>query len=85
MKAIEVTGTVNSQGQLSLDKPLTVTEHTRVRVIVLLAEEQDKIAWLETDLSNLSEYESYEWESEELEQGLPVEIDSEKGVLIVEE
>lgn len=41
MKAIEVTGTVNSQGQLSLDKPLTVTEHTRVRVIVLLSEEQD--------------------------------------------
>lgn len=85
MKAIEVTGTVNSQGQLSLDKPLTVTEHTRVRVIVLLAEEQDKIAWLETDLSNLGKYEPYEWESEVLEQGLPVKIDSEKGVLIVEE
>lgn len=85
MKAIEVTGTVNSQGQLSLDKPLTVTEHTHVRVIVLLAEEQDKIAWLETNLSNLSEYEPYEWESEELDRGLPVKIDSEKGVLIVEE
>ena len=73
--------TVNSQGQLFLDKPLTVV-NTRVKVIVLLSEEQDEIAWLETDLSNLSEYEPYEWDSEELERGLPVKIDSEKGVSI---
>ena len=38
MKAIEVTGTVNNKGQLSLDKPLTVNESTRVRVIVLLSD-----------------------------------------------
>ncbi len=38
MKAIEVTGTVNNQGQLSLDEPLTVDEFTRVRVIVLLSD-----------------------------------------------
>ena len=38
MKAIEVTGTVNNKGQLSLDEPLTVDKFTRVRVIVLLSE-----------------------------------------------
>ncbi|WP_319420654.1 type II toxin-antitoxin system RelN family antitoxin [Pleurocapsa sp. FMAR1] len=38
MKAIEVTGTVNNKGQLSLDEPLTVDKFTRVRVIVLLSD-----------------------------------------------
>ena len=38
MKAIEVTGTVDDKGQLSLDEPLTVGEFTRVRVIVLLSD-----------------------------------------------
>jgi hypothetical protein len=42
MKAIEVTGTVNEQGQLSLDIPLSIDQHTRVRVIVLLPEEADQ-------------------------------------------
>ena len=42
MKAIEVMGTVDQQGQLSLDVPLTVDQHTRVRVIVLLSEAADK-------------------------------------------
>lgn len=42
MKAIEIMGTVDEQGQLSLDVPLSVDKHTRVRVIVLLAEEADK-------------------------------------------
>ena len=49
-----------------------------------LDKEQD-IAWLETDLSNLGEYEPYDWQSGELEQGLPLEIDPEKGIVIVEE
>lgn len=39
MKAIEVMGTVNEQGQISLDQPLIVDKHTRVRIIVLLSEE----------------------------------------------
>ena len=46
---------------------------------------KEDIAWLETDLSNLSEYELYEWQPGELDQGLSVEIDPEKGVLIIEE
>ena len=54
----------------------------------LVDENLDKaedIAWLETDVSNLGEYEPYEWQPGELAQGLPVEIDPEKGVLIIEE
>ena len=42
MKAIEGMGTVDEEGQLSLDVPLTVDKHTRVRVIVLLPEEVEK-------------------------------------------
>ncbi|MBW4501489.1 MAG: hypothetical protein KME57_18490 [Scytonema hyalinum WJT4-NPBG1] len=42
MKAIEIMGTVDEQGQLSLDVPLSVDKHTRVRVIVLLPEEAEK-------------------------------------------
>lgn len=41
MKAIEVMGTVNEQGQLSLNQPLTVDKHTRVRVIVVLTENEE--------------------------------------------
>ncbi|MGK7949276.1 MAG: hypothetical protein AB4368_10865 [Xenococcaceae cyanobacterium] len=37
--------------------------------------EKENIAWLETDLSNLGEYEPYEWQPGEIEQGLPIEID----------
>ncbi|MFN6572208.1 hypothetical protein [Dendronalium sp. ChiSLP03b] len=42
MKAIEVKGTVNELGQLSLDEPLTLAKHSRVRVIVLIAEENEE-------------------------------------------
>ncbi|NJP11469.1 MAG: hypothetical protein HC866_19975 [Leptolyngbyaceae cyanobacterium RU_5_1] len=38
MQAIEATGTINAQGQLSLDQPLQVNHPTRVRIIVLLTE-----------------------------------------------
>lgn len=41
MKKIEVMGTVNEQGQLSLDQPLTITKNTRVRVIVVLTENEE--------------------------------------------
>lgn len=41
MKATEVMGAVNEQGQLSLDQPLTVDKHTRVRVIVVLTENEE--------------------------------------------
>lgn len=48
MKAIEVTGTVNNQGELSLDRPLNVNKFTRVRVIVLLSEEDSDEELLES-------------------------------------
>ena len=41
MKAIETTATINESGQLTLDKSLGVTKPQRVRVIVLLTEEDE--------------------------------------------
>jgi len=42
MKAQEMMGTVDDQGKLSLDAPLVANKHSRVRVIVLFAEEIDE-------------------------------------------
>ena len=41
MKAIEVEGTVDENGQLHLDEPLTVLGPGRVRVILLSPHEED--------------------------------------------
>ena len=41
MKAIETTATINESGQLTLDKSLGFIKPQRVRVIVLLSEEDD--------------------------------------------
>lgn len=41
MKAIETTATIDEQGQLSLDSPLEVSLNQRVRVIVLIAEDEN--------------------------------------------
>jgi hypothetical protein len=41
MKALEVTGTVNEQGQLSIDTPLSVNQTSRVRVIILFTEDNE--------------------------------------------
>ena len=38
MKAIKVMGTVDEQGQLALDSPLTIKKKSRVEVIVLIPE-----------------------------------------------
>jgi hypothetical protein len=38
VKAIEVMGTVDEQGHLTLDTPLTLEKQTRVKVIVLMEE-----------------------------------------------
>ena len=42
MKALEVTGTVNEQGQLSIDEPLAVKQTSRVRVIILFTEDSNE-------------------------------------------
>jgi hypothetical protein len=39
MKAIELTGTVDDRGNLSLDEPVLVSANSRVRVIILCSEE----------------------------------------------
>jgi hypothetical protein len=42
MKAVKVMGTINEQGQLSLDKPLQSNKKVRVEVIVLIQEESEE-------------------------------------------
>jgi hypothetical protein len=41
MKAIETNATLTEQGQLTLDEPLSFTHPSRVRVIVLVPEDED--------------------------------------------
>ena len=41
MKAIETTATITDLGQLTLDEPLTPTQSRRVRVIVLIPEDEE--------------------------------------------
>lgn len=55
-----------------------------ITVATKLDLEQDA-AWLESDLSNLGEYEPYEWATGELEQGSALEIDSDRGIVIIKE
>jgi hypothetical protein len=50
MKAIEVTGTIDSQGNLILDQPIQGTTYPhQVRVIVLVPEEQAKAEEVDPD------------------------------------
>lgn len=42
MKAIETTGTIDEKGQINLDSPLTISKQIRVKVIVLISEEEDR-------------------------------------------
>ncbi|AFY60914.1 hypothetical protein [Synechococcus sp. PCC 6312] len=38
MKAVKAMATINHQGQLTLDHPLTIDENSRVEVIILVPE-----------------------------------------------
>lgn len=42
MKAIETNATLTEHGQLKLDEPLTLAHHSRVRVIVLISEDDEE-------------------------------------------
>lgn len=42
MKAIETTATINERGELTLDRTLDVTKPQRVRVVVLMMEEDEE-------------------------------------------
>lgn len=54
MKAIEVTGTINEQHQLQLDEPLPIEGPGRVRIIILISEDDEisEIAWLKAAAAN---------------------------------
>ena len=41
MKALKVMATIDEQGQLTLDRPLTIDKNSRVEVIVLIPEAAD--------------------------------------------
>lgn len=43
MKAVEVTGTIDLNGNLSLDEPIQVSTNSRVRVIVLFSESSEEV------------------------------------------
>ena len=53
MRAIEATGTVDERRQLHLDEPLPVTASGKVRVIVLISEEDaEDRDWLRAAAAN---------------------------------
>ncbi|MBI1744023.1 hypothetical protein HYR54_13290 [Candidatus Acetothermia bacterium] len=54
MKAIEITGTVNEEHQLQLDEPLPVAGPSRVRVIILIPEDEEitEAAWFKAVATN---------------------------------
>jgi hypothetical protein len=41
MKAIETTATINENGELTLDQSLEITKLQRVRIIILLSEDDE--------------------------------------------
>jgi hypothetical protein len=41
MRAVEIMGTVDEKGQLLLDEPLEINKLSRVKVILLISEEND--------------------------------------------
>ncbi len=45
MKAIEITGSINEQGNVELDQPLTDTKPTRFRGILLFPELDEAQEW----------------------------------------
>ncbi len=53
LRAIEVTGTVDERRQLRLDEPLPVASSGKVRVIVLISDEDPEEAeWLRSAANN---------------------------------
>jgi hypothetical protein len=52
MKAIEVAGTIDNKRELHLDTPLPVEGPSRVRVIILIPEEDSEQEWLRLAAKN---------------------------------
>lgn len=60
--------------------PLANTQTTAVSDL-----QQEDIQWLESDLSNLEAYDTYEWQPGELENGTPVEVNLDQGTVTIYE
>jgi hypothetical protein len=54
MQKIEVTGTIDQQGYIQLDHPLTISDRKNVRIIVLVAETDEENDYDEPDESILA-------------------------------
>lgn len=54
LEAIEVTGSIDDRHQLHLDEPLPIAGRSRVRVIILVAQEseEDEREWLRAAAAN---------------------------------
>ena len=72
MKAIKTTGTVDEKGQLALDSPLIVEKQSRVEVIVLIPEETETKADLQTKEEILSDLRT-SWQEAQNGNTIPVE------------
>jgi hypothetical protein len=57
---------------------------SRVIVMKERQDEADETDWLEGDLANLGSYESYDWQPDEKDAGLPVKYVPGRGIVIEE-
>jgi hypothetical protein len=78
MRAIEATGTLNTQGHIQLDHPKPQAQPSRVRIIMLLGEDNDLAAgeWETAIAANPSFAFLHDPEEDiyTLEDGKPVEV-----------
>lgn len=72
MKAIKVMGTVDEQGQLALDSPLTIDKQSRVEIIVLIPEETELKAEIQTKEAVLDDF-SQAWQEVKNGETIPIE------------
>ena len=72
MKAIKVMGTVDEQGQLALDSPLTIDKQSRVEIIVLIPEETELKAEIQTKEAVLNDF-SRAWQEVKNGETIPIE------------
>ena len=71
MKAIKATGSINEQGQLSLDRPLINNKNSRVEVIVLIQEESENSETDHTEEEILEDFRQA-WHEAMIGQTIPV-------------
>jgi len=66
MKVIEAMGTINKKGFLKLDKPIKIKQNEKVKVIILLKEEDiEEKLWLKA-LNNNASFEFLKAQEEDI-------------------